>query len=148
MNSLVLSLQRVTRVYLQGGRELRVLDQLNLQLKAGEMVGLLGPSGSGKSTLLRVIARLVRPNSGKVQVCGIDLLRDPELGRERLGFVAHSSYLYRNLTAFENLKFFAGSIVYPTPMRASEVFLVGLGWRRVPVGESTDFHAACNSGSR
>src|SRR5437870_4382395 len=83
------------------------LQGVNLTIQPGEFVVFLGRNGAGKSTLLRVIARLVRPNSGRVEVCGIDVLRYLEAGRERLGFVAHSSYLYRNLTAFENLQFFA-----------------------------------------
>jgi heme exporter protein A len=84
------------------------LQGVSLAVQAGEFVVFLGRNGAGKSTLLRVIARIVKPNSGKVEVCGVDVLRHPEACRERLGFVAHSSYLYRNLTAFENLRFFAG----------------------------------------
>jgi heme exporter protein A len=84
------------------------LQGVSLAVQAGDFVVFLGRNGAGKSTLLRVIARIVKPNSGKVEVCGVDVLRHPEAGRERLGFVAHSSYLYRNLTAFENLRFFAG----------------------------------------
>jgi heme exporter protein A len=83
------------------------LQGVNLSIRSGEFVVFLGRNGAGKSTLLRVVARLVRPNSGHVEVCGVDVLRHPEAGREKLGFVAHSSYLYRNLTAFENLQFFA-----------------------------------------
>jgi heme exporter protein A len=82
------------------------LQGVNLTVLVGEFMVLLGRNGAGKSTLLRVISRIIRPNSGKVEVCGVDILRKPE-GRERIGFVAHSSYLYRNLTAFENLRFFA-----------------------------------------
>lgn len=83
------------------------LQGVNLTVQRGEFLVFLGRNGAGKSTLLRVVARLIRPNSGRVEVCGIDVLRHPEAGREKLGFVAHSSYLYRNLTAFENLQFFA-----------------------------------------
>jgi heme exporter protein A len=84
------------------------LQGVSLTVQRGDFVVFLGRNGAGKSTLLRVIARIVKPNSGKVEVCGVDVLRNPEAGRERLGFVAHSSFLYRNLTAFENLRFFAG----------------------------------------
>jgi heme exporter protein A len=83
------------------------LRGVDLTVQGGEFLVFLGRNGAGKSTLLRIIARLVRPNSGRVEVCGIDVLRHPEAGRERLGFVAHTSFLYRNLTAFENLRFFA-----------------------------------------
>ena len=97
---------RLDRVEKWFGRT-NALQGVDLTLSPGEFLVLLGRNGAGKSTLLRVVARLVRPNSGRVEVCGIDVLKNPEAGREKLGFVAHSSYLYRNLTAFENLKFFA-----------------------------------------
>jgi heme exporter protein A len=83
------------------------LQGVDLAVQPGEFLVFLGRNGAGKSTLLRIIARLIRPNAGLVEVCGIDVLRHPEAGREKLGFVAHSSFLYRNLTAFENLQFFA-----------------------------------------
>ena len=83
------------------------LQGVDLTVQPGEFLVFLGRNGAGKSTLLRVMARLVRPNSGRVEVCGIDVLRHPEAGREKLGFVAHTSFLYRSLTAFENLRFFA-----------------------------------------
>jgi heme exporter protein A len=83
------------------------LQDITLSVRRGDFMVLLGRNGAGKSTLLRVIARLIKPNSGKVEISGIDIRHQPELVRERLGFVAHSSYLYRNLTARENLRFFA-----------------------------------------
>jgi heme exporter protein A len=83
------------------------LQGVSLTVRTGDFMVFLGRNGAGKSTLLRVIARIVTPNSGTVQVCGVDILRDPQAGKERIGFVAHSSYLYRNLTASENLRFFA-----------------------------------------
>jgi heme exporter protein A len=83
------------------------LQGISLTVHRGDFMVFLGRNGAGKSTLLRVIARLVKPSTGSVKVCGIDVLKHPELVRSRLGFVAHSSFLYRHLTAFENLQFFA-----------------------------------------
>jgi heme exporter protein A len=91
------------------------LQGVSLTVQPGEFVVFLGRNGAGKSTLLRVLARIVKPNSGSVQVCGIDVLKNPELIRSRLGFVAHSSFLYRHLTAFENLLFFARLYQVPHP---------------------------------
>jgi ABC-type multidrug transport system ATPase subunit len=92
------------------------LQDITLSVQPGDFMVLLGRNGAGKSTLLRVIARLTKPNSGKVEISGIDIRQSPELVRERLGFVAHSSFLYRNLTARENLNFFAR--VYKLVFRA------------------------------
>lgn len=83
------------------------LRGVSLTVHPGDFVVFLGRNGAGKSTLLRVIARIVKPNAGRVSVCGIDVLKNPENIRSRLGFVAHSSFLYRHLTAFENLLFYA-----------------------------------------
>lgn len=83
------------------------LEGITLTVRPGDFMVLLGRNGAGKSTLLRVMARMLKPNSGKVEICGFDVRHDPERVRQRLGFVAHSSYLYRHLTARENLRFFA-----------------------------------------
>jgi len=83
------------------------LAEITLSVTRGDFVVLLGRNGAGKSTLLRVMARIVKPNHGQVEICGIDVQRNPEAARRQLGFVAHSSYLYRHLTARENLRFFA-----------------------------------------
>ena len=83
------------------------LANVSLRVHPGEFVVLLGRNGAGKSTLLRVMARLVRPNRGRVRICGLDVARDPERGRERIGLVAHQTFLYPGLTARENLRLHA-----------------------------------------
>ena len=85
----------------------RALQGINLLIWPGDFLVLLGRNGAGKSTLLRVIARLAKPSSGRVLVGGFDIGRHADQVREQLGFVAHSSYLYPNLTARENLRFLA-----------------------------------------
>ncbi|HVN79131.1 MAG TPA: heme ABC exporter ATP-binding protein CcmA [Terriglobia bacterium] len=84
----------------------RALQGINLVVWPGDFLVLLGRNGAGKSTLLRVIARLAKPNSGRILVKEIDIGRHTDQVRLQLGFVAHSSYLYSNLTARENLRFF------------------------------------------
>jgi heme exporter protein A len=81
------------------------LDHVDLDVRAGEAVVLLGPNGAGKTTLLRVLATLARPSRGEARVAGFDCARDAERVRARLGFVAHGSWLYDDLTALENLRF-------------------------------------------
>ena len=88
------------------GRHL-VLDGIDLDVRRGEAVALLGANGAGKTTLLRIAATLVRPTSGRVMVAGADCARDPEAARRQLGFLGHGSWLYEDLTAFENLRFWA-----------------------------------------
>ena len=83
------------------------LQNLSLCIDRGEFVVLLGRNGAGKSTLLQVMARLVQPNRGQVRICGVDVRQDPERGRERIGLVAHQTFLYPGLTARENLRLHA-----------------------------------------
>jgi heme exporter protein A len=83
----------------------RVLDGLALEVRGGEAVALLGANGAGKTTLLRILATLTRPTRGTVTVLGHDCARAPERVRPHIGLVAHGSYVYEDLTALENLKF-------------------------------------------
>ena len=84
-----------------------VLDEVTLDVPAGQCLALLGPNGAGKTTLLRILATVVRPSAGSLRLDGIDALRDPEAARARIGMVAHGSYVYEDLTAMENLRFWA-----------------------------------------
>ena len=90
-----------------------VLDGVDLDVRPGEGVALLGANGAGKTTLLRIIATLVRPTSGRVLVTGADCARDPEAARRQLGFLAHGSWLYEDLTALENLRFWGTLAGHP-----------------------------------
>ncbi len=87
---------------------LTILDDINLEIRAGESVALVGPSGAGKTTLLALLAGLDQPSSGQLWLCGEDLTRLDEDGRARLrgkrvGFVFQSFHLVPALTALENV---------------------------------------------
>jgi heme ABC exporter ATP-binding subunit CcmA len=84
-----------------------VLDGVDLDVRRGEAVALLGANGAGKTTLLRIAATLVRPTAGRLFVAGADGVREPEAARRGLGFLGHGSWLYEDLTAYENLRFWA-----------------------------------------
>jgi heme ABC exporter ATP-binding subunit CcmA len=82
-----------------------VIDGVSLRLAAGQCLALLGPNGAGKTTLIRILATLLRPTAGSLQVAGLDALREPDRVRRLLGVVAHGSLVYEDLTARENLRF-------------------------------------------
>ncbi len=86
---------------------LPVLRQLTLQIKRGEFVALLGPNGSGKSTLLRMLCGLSKSTAGLIRIGGWELPRESAAVRAQIGLVSHKSLLYDNLSAYENLRFFA-----------------------------------------
>ncbi len=105
---LVLSLRGVTRTYQSGEKTLRVLQGADLDLHAGEMVGLVGPSGSGKSTLLHIAGLLEKPDQGTVQFGGKDALAMSDkqrtlMRRMQLGFVYQFHHLLPELNAIDNI---------------------------------------------
>jgi putative ABC transport system ATP-binding protein len=107
-NEVVLSLRGVGRRLPSGGKMLTILDDVQLEVRRGESLAVLGPSGSGKSTLLALMAGLDRPSSGEVWLDGerIDALSEDQLARMRrtkVGFVFQSFQLLGNLTARENV---------------------------------------------
>ena len=84
---------------------LRALDGVSLQVRRGEVYGLLGPNGSGKTTLIRCILGMVRPDSGAVRVLG---RRMPDVGvLARVGYMTQAAALYPDLSVLENVRFFA-----------------------------------------
>jgi heme exporter protein A len=109
-----------------------VLRGLNLHLEAGEFVALLGPNGAGKTTLLRILASLARPSLGDVRLAGHRLPGEAAAVRRILGVVSHQPLLYGDLTAEENLRFYARLYSLPQAKRRIDEILemVGLDRRR------------------
>ncbi|MFI5009743.1 MAG: heme ABC exporter ATP-binding protein CcmA [Solirubrobacterales bacterium] len=98
-----LRLDGLTRNY----GERAALSDLSLSLPAGATLVVFGPNGAGKTTLLRVLATLLRPHAGEVQVLGRSLPGDGWAVRGRIGLLGHEPLLYRELSAHENLRFHA-----------------------------------------
>lgn len=86
----------------------RALSHVTLTCRAGRVIGLLGPNGSGKSTLLSILATLVAPSAGDVRYGDVTARGGGRALRGRIGLLAHDLYLYPELSARENLAFFAG----------------------------------------
>jgi heme ABC exporter ATP-binding subunit CcmA len=108
-----------------------VLRGVDLRLRRGATLALLGPNGAGKTTLLRVLATLARPDTGTVRLNGYDVTCDGDAVRRIIGYVAHQPHVYEELTALENLVFFARMhrLVDPTSRARELLARVGLAPR-------------------
>jgi heme exporter protein A len=82
------------------------LRNVDVFLKEGDSLALFGPNGAGKSTLIQVMCTLLQPTSGTVRIAGYEARRDREALHQIIGLIAHQTFLYPHLTAFENLKFY------------------------------------------
>jgi heme exporter protein A len=109
----------------------RALAHVSLECRAGEIVGLLGPNGAGKSTLLAIAATLMNPSAGSVRYGALTAREGGAALRARIGLLAHDLHLYPELTALENLEFFARLYLLPDARRRAEAALgrAGLGAR-------------------
>jgi ABC-2 type transport system ATP-binding protein len=88
--------------------DLVAVDRLDLAVHRGEIFGLLGANGSGKTTTIRMLTGLLEPTSGRAWVAGIDVVAEPETVRRRIGYMSQRYGLYDDLTAEENIRFYAG----------------------------------------
>jgi ABC-2 type transport system ATP-binding protein len=84
------------------------VDGVSLDVQPGEIHGFLGPNGAGKTTTLRMIAGLLKPSAGRVEVNGHDIAKEPEAAKASLGFIPDRPYIYEKLTAGEFLRFHGG----------------------------------------
>jgi ABC-2 type transport system ATP-binding protein len=136
----VIEARGLTKIFRDFWRRPRVVavDRLDLQVRPGEVFGLLGPNGSGKSTTLKMILGLLHPSAGSLTVLG----RSPRdvAAKARIGYMPEESYLYRYLTAEETLHFYGRLLALPARERRDRVeqllTMTGLqAARRRAVGE-------------
>jgi ABC-2 type transport system ATP-binding protein len=88
--------------------EFTAVAGIDLEVPRGELFGFLGPNGAGKTTTLRMIAGILRPTSGRVEIGGVDIATNPVVAKMKLGFIPDRPFIYEKLTGGEFLKFVAG----------------------------------------
>ena len=119
------------------------VDRLDLVVRRGEFYALLGPNGAGKTTTLRMVAGLLAPDAGVIDVAGIDALADPVAAKRVMAWVSDEPMIYDKLTPFEYLEFVAG--LWGIEARAAELRAHGLmDW----LGLAPHAHERCEGFSK
>ena len=95
------------------------LRGIDIEISHGESVVIFGPNGAGKTTLLKILATILKPTAGKIIVNGLVFKEKPEEIRRQIGMVSHQTFLYGNLTAYENLEFYCR--MYDVPARQERI---------------------------
>jgi drug efflux transport system ATP-binding protein len=127
---LVLDVQELTKKF----GDFTAVDHVSFSVRQGEVLGYLGPNGSGKTTTIRMLCGLLSPTEGKADILGVDVTKNPEAVKPRIGYMSQKFALYDDLKVLENLQFYAG--VYEIPKedearRLEEVLeMAGLEGRR------------------
>jgi len=133
-NDVVIRTQNLTKIYRDfwGREKVRAVKALDLEVKRGEVFGLLGPNGSGKTTTIKLLLGLLFPSSGQALVFDRDATDVSK--NERIGYLPEESYLYRFLNAEETLDFYGRLFNIPRAERRQRAFdlieKVGLSWAR------------------
>jgi ABC-2 type transport system ATP-binding protein len=105
-------------------REVRAVDHVNLSIKRGEIVGILGSNGSGKSTLIRILSTLLIPDSGRVSIFGYDVVKDEAIVRRLINRVSVEASFFKKLSPMENLLYTAR--LYNMPAREARARIVSI----------------------
>jgi len=132
--NVVIETQNLTKIYRDfwGRKKVRALNALDLEIRKGEVFGLLGPNGSGKSTTIKLLLGLLFPSCGRALVFGKEATEVTK--NERIGYLPEESYLYKFLTAEETLDFYGRLFDMPAKVRKERVAQlieqVGLGWAK------------------
>jgi ABC-2 type transport system ATP-binding protein len=108
----MIELKGITKKY----GDFRAVDNLNLTVVRGEIFGFLGPNGAGKTTTIKMMAGVLKPSAGSVTIGGIDMLKQPEAAKRKIGFIPDRPYVYEKLTGMEFLKFTADLYGVPDAM--------------------------------
>ena len=111
----MLKLQNISKSYSKGA--IKAVDDINLDIKSGEIFGFLGPNGAGKTTTIKMIVGLLKPDSGKIFIDGIDAWKDPIEAKKQISYVPDSPEIYDKLKGIEYLNFIADMYEIPKDIR-------------------------------
>jgi len=103
MTNLLISAKNINKFF----GNLKAVDEVSLQIRAGEVYGLVGSDGAGKTTTMRLLVGALLADSGEINICGFDINKQTENARAQFGYLSQRFSLYEDLTVLENIRFFA-----------------------------------------
>lgn len=116
-NSFAIMTSKLTKAF---GSNIAV-DSLDIEIKKGELFGLVGPDGAGKTTTMRLLSSIMDPTSGEAWVAGLSVIKDGERLKERIGYMSQKFGLYEDLTVMENIIFYADLYEVPKKERPARI---------------------------
>ena len=99
----------------------KALEDITLEVRKGELFGLVGPDGAGKSTLMRLLAAVMEPTSGNAWVASHEIVKEPERIKEKIAYMPQRFGLYEDLTVMENIVFYADIFSVPKDERPARI---------------------------
>lgn len=118
MSKVVIQAQNVVKKYGKAGKEIIAVNDINFEVKAGEIFAFLGPNGAGKSTTIKMLTTMLKPTSGTLLLNGHDVTKEQDLARKSFGIVFQDPSLEEELTAYENMRLHA--VLYGVPKAEQE----------------------------
>ncbi len=101
----MIEIKNVSKTYV--GKQVKALDNINLKVESGEVLGLVGPNGAGKSTLIKMIVGMLKVDDGDIEICGNSIKTDSMNAKQCIGFVSDNHSVYDKLSGMEFLQFVA-----------------------------------------
>ena len=114
----MIQIENVTKTY---NNSVRAVDQLNLTVNNGEIVGFIGPNGAGKTTTLKMLTGILKPDSGSIRIDGFDMLKEPLKAKQVIGYIADSPDMFLRLKGIEFLNLISDIYKVPTSARQERI---------------------------
>lgn len=115
----MIEINGVSKTYGKGS--VKAVDDINIEIRNGEIFGFLGPNGAGKTTTLKMITGILKPDGGSIKINGIDIVKEPVEAKQHIGFVPDNPEIFNRLTGMEYLNFIADMYDVPNKERYDRI---------------------------
>lgn len=114
----MIEIKNVTKIY---NNEIKAIDNINLTIESGEIVGFIGLNGAGKTTLIKILTGIIKADSGSILVDGYDIVKEPLKAKQMIGYISDSPDMFLRLTGIEFINFIADIYMIPVENRKERI---------------------------